>query len=1475
VDLIFFQGSTGGEVEFYAAPGAKTSFDSSFKLVGDSAHGGLSLVSLQDSIGTNIQTGMLNVNASAYVRVPFPAVDPASLDRLVLRMKYDDGFVAYLNGHPIAQSDNILSAPAWNSKADFAGSDIDALTYESFDITNLKDYLSASGTNVLAIQVLNAAADDPDLLVIPELTGTLRAAPDETRYFVAPTPWGPNNTGVEDLGPIITNLGHTPAVPNDADDVVVTATVNQALSPVGLVEMHYRVTYGAEKTVLMYDDGLHGDGAAGDHVYGATIPASVSKSGQMVRYYVTASDDGGRQSRWPMIPQSDPEPWSTRKWPEYQGFVVSDPTLVTSLPTIYWFAANYSAAESRSGTRCSVYYNGEFYDNVFVRVRGGYATGGQKFDFNKGYSFSYDPNLERVSEINLNRQGGIAVDDAWIRPVIAFETYRDAGCPTCIALPVRLQKGTGAAGGEIRIFIEQPDDEYLKRQGLYDNGALYKAVNSDNAGMDPWGFSKKTRETEGYDDLQELINGLKQADPNARAKFVLDNVDIATFLNYQVATILVEEMDSVQKNYYLYRDTQDADNPNGTNKWMMLPWDKHLTFGKNWGISDYQARDPQAHPFFGDRKHPKIDGSFAWNLMIEAVLSVPVVKQMYLRRLRTLMDQLLQPASTPYADRYYETRLDALYNELIGDPKFKSTASAVKRAFDDIKTKYLAVRRQHLYVDHSENTAYRDYAGIPAAQVGSPTITFGDIEFNPASGNQNEEYIELRNPNDVAVDISAWRIEGGIDYEIKPGVVIPAKGSIYLSPNLVAFKNRTTGPRGGQGLLVFGPYPGQLSARGETLTLKDGAGNVISSTDSEGNPTPAQQFLRITEIMYNPPDASGSHAPDNEEFEYIELQNISTTQSLNLNGIGFAEGVDFTFGDVTLQPGQYVLVVKNRSAFESRYGTGLPIAGEYPTKYLGNSSDRIHLVDAAGESILDFSYEDSWHTSTDHDGRSLVIVDPAASPSAWDSANGWRPSAFNNGSPGQADPQASQGSPTVRIMPVQPEQRYTPVDAISIVFSEPIAGFSVSSLKLTCDGISLPLGNGPTLNTADNITWVLRGLTGLTKAGGDYKLTINGSSIIDREGHPLAASDSEKFTIGTSPLAASIGAVTPNPRNISAGPFTITFNRPVVHFGISDLRLTRGDSGNLLTGFERLVTEDHTTWQLFGVSALTGSTGTYTLAIDPAAANITDKDGFALMTGDQTTFTVDVTLPTASVVPGTPDPKTGVIDTATITFSEPIAGFDMADIQLLRGSDPVSLGAAPTLTTTDNITWTLSGFSIVLSQLGTYQLLIRTAGSGIIDQSGNPLAADARASFVNSVIWGDCSESDQNILLVAHATDPATLDVYMNFMTMPAYTIPLTDLRQITIITGDANDTVSLSGPVSIPVRFLGGRGTNVLRLDLGGGSYTFERDLAEDTANLTLSIQNSLVTFAASQRLAALNLSGGANAVLATNAHATLVAGS
>lgn len=149
--------------------------------------------------------------------------------------------------------------------------------------------------------------------------------------------------------------------------------------------------------------------------------------------------------------------------------------------------------------------------------------------------------------------------------------------------------------------------------------------------------------------------------------------------------------------------------------------------------------------------------------------------------------------------------------------------------------------------------------------------------------------------------------------------------------------------------------------------------------------------LRITELMY--------HASIGESFDYIELQNIGQT-SLNLKGVYFSKGIDFTFPEMILGAGQYVVVVADLSAFQVAYGKNINVAGEYAGS-LNNGGEEIVLniplpMEAA---ILRFDYSDTWYPTTDGNGDSLVIKDVYAPSTAWDKAENWQPATPTPGRP--------------------------------------------------------------------------------------------------------------------------------------------------------------------------------------------------------------------------------------------------------------------------------------------------------------------------------------------------------------------------------------------------------------------------------------------------------------------------------------------
>ncbi|MGE5294708.1 MAG: lamin tail domain-containing protein [Solirubrobacterales bacterium] len=104
-------------------------------------------------------------NNTCYIRVPFTVDAETLVDAggLTLKVRYDDGFVAYLNGVEVARR-NFTGTPAWNSHADDSGEsaleDFDEYIDISPFLVDLKD-----GANLLAIQGMNSGTSSSDFLI--------------------------------------------------------------------------------------------------------------------------------------------------------------------------------------------------------------------------------------------------------------------------------------------------------------------------------------------------------------------------------------------------------------------------------------------------------------------------------------------------------------------------------------------------------------------------------------------------------------------------------------------------------------------------------------------------------------------------------------------------------------------------------------------------------------------------------------------------------------------------------------------------------------------------------------------------------------------------------------------------------------------------------------------------------------------------------------------------------------------------------------------------------------------------------------------------------------------------------------------------------------------------------------------------------------------------------------------------------------
>ena len=630
-----------------------------------------------------------------------------------------------------------------------------------------------------------------------------------------------NSVDAAGLPPWIEETSHT-TDPFPATPIVVTARIHDATT----VELYYRIDFEAEMLLAMLDDGASQDGAAGDGTYGVSIPGQAA--GTLVRYRIAASGATGSMA----FPRDDDTV-------TYDGTLVQDPALSSSLPVFWWFMdpVDYQASIDHRYTDllepAVLYHDGTLIDAIQVRVRGqsarSYPKKHWKFHMPHGHDF-YDPDLVPISLDQFNLQGNYS-DKTYSRERLSYDTFRESGSPAGITHSVRLQQNGQFYG--LYTFLQAMDDDYLTTNHLDENGAWYKAFDNcryRDLGSLPGRYEKKTRLHEGYEDLHALLDGANNLSGQARRDFLFDNVDLARMANYLATTVAIHNTDFPHKNYFLYRDTQ------GNGRWTMHPWDMDLTFGRNWqgtvlndeiwadrdSIPGRPAEVSPSHPLVGEAEHKNWDTR--WNALIDALYEEPEFREMYHRRLRTLVDWLL-------ADGRFEGLLDGMTAPMVTEAELDRArwgqygqAQSIDEAATILKNQYLLPRRTHLLVTH------QGPGELPEAQSASPPVIISEIMYDPLGGSVHE-FIELYNPSPTeAVDLSGYRLDG-VALSLPGGTVILPETYLVVARDDPAFRAEY-----GSGKFVAAQYGGALDNGGETVRLRDREGNTVARVDYTDDP---------------------------------------------------------------------------------------------------------------------------------------------------------------------------------------------------------------------------------------------------------------------------------------------------------------------------------------------------------------------------------------------------------------------------------------------------------------------------------------------------------------------------------------------------------------------------------------------------------------------------------------------------------------
>ena len=275
-----------------------------------------------------------------------------------------------------------------------------------------------------------------------------------------------------------------------------------------------------------------------------------------------------------------------------------------------------------------------------------------------------------------------------------------------------------------------------------------------------------------------------------------------------------------------------------------------------------------------------------------------------------------------------------------------------------------------------------------------------------------DEFLELTNASKIAVDLGGMTITDRIPNKsvwnpltplsfiaAESSQVFLADGSPKKGANHLDFRLSNEGEAIGlfdrNGMMVdfviYGPQASGISqgrADDGSLIYARPSPGVGASTEGAGTPPPSSN-IRISEIHYHPSTV--------EDEEFIELANVSD-QPVSLATLAFVSGIEHEFSDLQLEPYSRGVVVKDRQAFTTRYGTEATIIGEYKGK-LSNSGERLSLETVSGETLIEFNYKDKWHKTTDGKGYSLTLSDLSSKQLATKKA--WQPSDEIGGTPGK------------------------------------------------------------------------------------------------------------------------------------------------------------------------------------------------------------------------------------------------------------------------------------------------------------------------------------------------------------------------------------------------------------------------------------------------------------------------------------------
>lgn len=233
-------------------------------------------------------------------------------------------------------------------------------------------------------------------------------------------------------------------------------------------------------------------------------------------------------------------------------------------------------------------------------------------------------------------------------------------------------------------------------------------------------------------------------------------------------------------------------------------------------------------------------------------------------------------------------------------------------------------------------------------------------------------------------------------------------GSIYYTLDGSDPRDPSTNSPSGTAILYTGSVTlnDTTQVRARVFADSSGTANDWSAEVNKVFTVPDSLPLRIVELMYNPAVAG--------ELDYIEILNTGSS-AVDLGGVQIADFSTggYTFASQMLAAGERIVVAENVGQFQAEYPLVTNVAATPYSGSLSNGGELISLRDQFGNILQHFTYDDDglagWPTTPDGGGPSLEYIGPLTagenpldtSPAdPFDDPSNWQASAVNGGTPG-------------------------------------------------------------------------------------------------------------------------------------------------------------------------------------------------------------------------------------------------------------------------------------------------------------------------------------------------------------------------------------------------------------------------------------------------------------------------------------------